>query len=95
MVFRTNTKTTDEVNLIFVTANHSDGRSAFRRARTKQDFDFGDWFNHIAEGWDDPDDAVERLCTTAERAGDCQNALKRDGLKASGTAVKLRLGPAP
>ncbi len=83
----------DDVNLVFVTATHPDGRSAFRRARVGNDIDLGAWFEDIPGDWIDPAAIAVRLCEGDERQRDCENEIEARDLVGWGTAVNLRLNP--
>ncbi len=83
----------DDVNLVFVTATHSDGRSAFRRAKVANEVDLGAWFEDVPGDWTDPADVAARLCEGADQRSDCEDEIKDSGLIGWGTAVKLRLNP--
>ncbi len=83
----------DDVNLVFVTATHSDGRSAFRRAKVSNEVDLGAWFEDVSGDWTNPADVAARLCEGAERERDCEERIEDSGLIGWGTAVMLRLNP--
>ena len=83
----------DDVNLVFVTATHSDGRSAFRRVKVGNEVDLGAWFEDVSGDWTDPADVAVRLCSGAESERDCEGEIEDGGLIGWGTAVKLRLNP--
>ena len=83
----------DDVNLVFVTATHPDGRSAFRRARVGPEVDLGEWFEAVPGDWADPADVAARLCEGADQQGDCESEIKDGGLVGWGAAVNLRLNP--
>ncbi len=84
-----------DVNLVFVTATHSDGRSAFRRARVRINVDLGDWLEGIPGEWTDPAAVAVRLCQGDERQRDCENEIEERDLVGWGTTVSLRLNPGP
>ena len=83
----------DDVNLVFVTATHSDGRSAFRRAKVGNEVDLGAWFEDISGDWTDPAAVTARLCEGDEQQRDCENEIEERDLVGWGTAVNLRLNP--
>lgn len=83
----------DDVNLVFVTATHSDGRSAFRRAKVGNEVDLGAWFEDVPGDWTDTADVAARLCEGAESERDCEEEIEDGGLIGWGAAVGLRLNP--
>ena len=83
----------DDVNLVFVTATHPDGRSAFRRARVSNEVDLGAWIGGVPGDWTDPADVAARLCEGADSERDCEEEIEDGGLIGWGAAVSLRLNP--
>ena len=83
----------DDVNLVFVTATHPDGRSAFRRMKVATDVDLGEWFKRLPSDWSNPAAVAARLCGGAERQRDCEEGITDQKLTAWGAAVSLRLPP--
>ena len=83
----------DDVNLVFVTATHPDGRSAFRRARVGPEVDLGEWLEGVPGDWADREVVAARLCEGADQQRDCEREIEDRGLIGWGAAVSLRLNP--
>lgn len=78
------------IGMIFIDVTHPDGRTSFRRVLAEESFDFEGWSQKFPSGPVEPDEIIDRICSTVVDFPDCAKKLKRDGFKAWGAAFIVR-----